>query len=79
MHDDGTTMAWDDGAIEDAEAAAVSIQGLNFGLCDGPEAGWGTWIRTRTDGVRVRCSTVKLFPRRPAARSIVRAVPVDAR
>ena len=25
-------------------------------------AGWGTWIRTRTDGVRVRCSTVKLFP-----------------
>ncbi len=24
--------------------------------------GWGTWIRTRTDGVRVRCSTVKLFP-----------------
>ena len=26
------------------------------------KAGWGTWIRTRTDGVRVRCSTVKLFP-----------------
>ena len=25
-------------------------------------AGWGTWIRTRTDGVRDRCSTVKLFP-----------------
>ena len=24
--------------------------------------GWGTWIRTRTDGVRVRSSTVKLFP-----------------
>lgn len=24
--------------------------------------GWGTWIRTKTDGVRVRCSTVKLFP-----------------
>lgn len=25
--------------------------------------GWGTWIRTRTDGVRDRCSTVKLFPK----------------
>lgn len=24
--------------------------------------GWGTWIRTRTDGVRVRRSTVNLFP-----------------
>lgn len=28
--------------------------------------GWGTWIRTRTDGVRVRCSAVKLFPSRIA-------------
>ena len=28
--------------------------------------GWGTWIRTRTDGVRVRCSAVKLFPSRCA-------------
>lgn len=24
--------------------------------------GWGTWIRTKTNGVRVRCSTIKLFP-----------------
>ena len=24
--------------------------------------GWGTWIRTKTNGVRVRRSTVKLFP-----------------
>ncbi len=24
--------------------------------------GWGTWIRTKIDGVRVRCSTIKLFP-----------------
>lgn len=24
--------------------------------------GWGTWIRTRTNGVRVRWSTVNLFP-----------------
>ena len=27
-------------------------------------AGWGTWIRTKTSGVRVRCSTLKLFPSR---------------
>src|SRR5688572_19832408 len=25
-------------------------------------AGWGTWIRTKIDGVRVRSSTVELFP-----------------
>ena len=25
-------------------------------------SGWGTWIRTKTNGVRVRRSTVKLFP-----------------
>jgi hypothetical protein len=24
--------------------------------------GWGTWIRTKIDGVRVRSSTVELFP-----------------
>ena len=28
----------------------------------GREVGWGTWIRTRTNGVRVRGSTVNLFP-----------------
>ncbi len=27
--------------------------------------GWGTWIRTKIDGVRVRCSTIKLFPNKP--------------
>src|SRR5437667_5572214 len=27
-------------------------------------SGWGTWIRTRTNGVRVRGSTVNLFPSR---------------
>ena len=27
-------------------------------------SGWGTWIRTKTNGVRVRCSTVKLPPSR---------------
>ena len=26
------------------------------------DIGWGTWIRTRTNGVRVRGSTVNLFP-----------------
>ncbi len=31
---------------------------------DRAKAGWGTWIRTRTDGVRVRRSTVNLFPNR---------------
>src|SRR5580700_7618650 len=31
--------------------------------------GWGTWIRTKIDGVRVRCSTVELSPNgRPKAR-----------
>ena len=28
----------------------------------GEGVGWGTWIRTRTNGVRVRGSTVNLFP-----------------
>ena len=41
-------------------------------LISGIFSGWGTWIRTRTDGVRVRCSTVKLFPKRPTARRRVR-------
>ena len=31
-------------------------------------SGWGTWIRTKTSGVRVRCSTLKLFPSRKPAR-----------
>ena len=26
------------------------------------KCGWGTWIRTKILGVRVRCSTVELFP-----------------
>jgi hypothetical protein len=25
--------------------------------------GWGTWIRTKINGVRVRCSTVELSPK----------------
>jgi hypothetical protein len=31
-----------------------------------PRTGWGTWIRTKIDGVRVRCSTVELSPNGPA-------------
>jgi hypothetical protein len=27
--------------------------------------GWGTWIRTKINGVRVRCSTVELSPTKP--------------
>ncbi len=27
--------------------------------------GWGTWIRTKINGVRVRRSTIELFPNRP--------------
>ncbi len=26
------------------------------------EVGWETWIRTKINGVRVRCSTIELFP-----------------
>ena len=33
-------------------------------------AGWGTWIRTKIDGVRVRCSTVELSPTAPATRRL---------
>src|ERR1700733_2286803 len=33
------------------------------------KVGWGTWIRTKIDGVRVLCSTVELSPNgRPKAR-----------
>jgi hypothetical protein len=34
----------------------------------GRSIGWGTWIRTKTNGVRVRCSTIKLFPK-PSGRT----------
>src|ERR1700732_1157025 len=33
---------------------------------------WGTWIRTTTDGVRVRCSTVELSPTRSPQRGVQR-------
>jgi hypothetical protein len=32
--------------------------------------GWGTWIRTKIDGVRVCCSTVELSPTAPATRRL---------
>ena len=31
-------------------------------MCGIREIGWGTWIRTKIDGVRVRSSTVELSP-----------------
>ena len=34
----------------------------HHGQFGGIGGGWGTWIRTRTNGVRVRSSTVKLSP-----------------
>ena len=36
-------------------------------FCDSAWDGWGTWIRTKIDGVRVRCSTVELSPNARAA------------
>lgn len=38
----------------------------NLGLLG--RIGWGTWIRTKIDGVRVRCSTIELFPKSLKAR-----------
>ena len=35
--------------------------------------GWGTWIRTKINGVRVRCSTVELSPNTLARRLLFRA------
>ena len=44
----------DDGKISLSIKKALENQGL--------VSGWGTWTRTKTNGVRVRCSTIKLFP-----------------
>ena len=41
-----------------ASWSTTSLKQCNFNVL----FGWGTWIRTRTDGVRVRRSTVNLFP-----------------
>ena len=38
---------------------------INQGLLG--KIGWGTWIRTKINGVRVRRSTVELFPNSLAA------------
>ena len=37
-------------------------QGLKPKFKPFAKCGWETWIRTKTNGVRVRCSTIKLFP-----------------
>lgn len=41
--------------------------------------GWGTWIRTRTNGVRVRGSTVNLFPKNSAAACVARCARLIAK
>lgn len=41
--------------------------------------GWGTWIRTKIDGVRVRSSTVELFPSSGARRGHAEAMPQIAK
>lgn len=41
--------------------------------------GWGTWIRTKIDGVRVRCSTVELFPSKGSGRGPRAAEAVSVR
>ena len=58
---------------------ACARSGPRFPLCpgcpDGAEtrnfieflSGWGTWIRTKINGVRVRCSTVELSPKQDRA------------
>ena len=38
-------------------------------ICPKLRFGWGTWTRTKTSGVRVRCSTIKLFPKSAAGPS----------
>ena len=45
------------------ENAALRSLGQSIGRIE--EFGWGTWIRTKIDGVRVRSSTIELFPSRP--------------
>ena len=61
------------GAVETAwKSAAAAATGLKPGSESRPDelnryynrlrSGWGTWIRTKIDGVRVRCSTVELSP-----------------
>jgi hypothetical protein len=65
--------------INEAFAAIAIVVARELGLPDGGSTGaglavtpnrlkvsfgWGTWIRTKIDGVRVRCSTVELSPTR---------------
>ncbi len=36
--------------------------------------GWGTWIRTKIDEVKVSCSTIKLFPNKPILLSLADSI-----
>ena len=49
----------------EAEAAALATKICQRKL----KFGWGTWIRTKIDGVRVRSSTVELSPTGAPVRS----------
>ncbi len=40
----------------------IRLAPIGFCVPGQKKTGWGTWIRTKTNGVRVRCSTVKLSP-----------------
>ena len=40
--------------------------------------GWGTWIRTKIDGVRVRCSTIELFPTGGRGCPIIRPLEISS-
>lgn len=61
------TEAFFENIQEDGDAAPVTCTARSFARIRGifeEGIGWGTRIRTWTNGVRVRCSTVKLSPKR---------------
>lgn len=43
-------------------AQSPSLQGVVYLILLLKEIGWGTWTRTKINGVRVRRSTIELFP-----------------
>lgn len=49
-------------AVSDERRAGSRRRQISRTYVDEKGGGWGTWIRTRTNGVRVRSSTVKLSP-----------------
>ena len=51
---------------------AEMIEGRISSINTNKMNGWGTWIRTKIDGVRVRCSTVELSPTRSPQKALKR-------